>query len=372
MKVSVLQPQLKEALGIVSRAVDARPAVPILSNILLRTEGGRLLLTGSNLDHMVTVAVGAAVDTPGEITLPAKTFAELVGSLPPERIDLTLIADTNTVAIKCGKARSTVRGQSAVEFPPLPDVIQWQLQLPAALLKRMIQGVAICAAKEDNRPILTGIYMQLEGGNLVMAAADGYRLAVMRAEVASDLAFTQVVPAAMLKEFARVLTDDDDSTVSIAFDQSSIHLEHQQVTASIQTLEGKFPDFEALLPRHWNTRATLYRDDLLRACKRAEIFARDSNYSVRLAFKPADAPGEINVIGKSAERGDLEAMLDASVEGDALVAAYNVRYIMDILNALPSEQVVYDTDGEKHPCTFSPAGDNGNHTYLIMPMSLNR
>ena len=337
MKVSVLQPQLKEALGIVSRAVDARPAVPILSNILLRTEGGRLLLTGSNLDHMVTVAVGAAVDTPGEITLPAKTFAELVGSLPPERIDLTLNADTNTVAIKCGKARSTVRGQSAVESPPLPDVIQWQLQLPAALLKRMIQGVAICAAKEDNRPILTGIYMQLEGGNLVMAAADGYRLAVMRAEIASDLAFTQVVPAAMLKEFARVLTDDDDSTVSIAFDQSSIHLEHQQVTASIQTLEGKFPDFEALLPRHWNTRATLYRDDLLRACKRAEIFARDSNYSVRLEFKPADAPGapgEINVLGKSAERGDLEALLDASVEGDALSAAYNVRYIMDILNAL--------------------------------------
>lgn len=374
MNVAVIQDQLKYALSIAAKVVEPRPAIPVLSHLLLRAADGRFEITGSNLEQVVTVSVNARVDAPGEITLPARAFAELVSNLPPERIDMALDADTSTMAIRCGTTKSKLKGLPADEFPPTPAQQVAQIVMPADELKRLILGVAVCAAKDDARPILTGIYMSLENGCLVVAAADGYRLAVMRSEVRSDQSFTQIVPADSLKMFASVL-GDDDSPVSIAFDNNRVYLTHKQVSVAFQMLEGKFPDFESLLPRHWNTRATLYTEDLLRACKRAEIFARDSDYSTRFTFTPSDtpnAPGEINVIGRSAERGDLEAQLDATVEGEALTAAYNVKFLMDILSVLPSERVIFDTDGEKHPATFSPASDNGNHTYLLMPMSINR
>jgi DNA polymerase-3 subunit beta len=203
--------------------------------------------------------------------------------------------------------------------------------LPGRTFKEMILQTTFAAAKEDNRPILTGIYTQFDGNVLTMAAADGYRLAVRTAEI--EKTFTKpvdmVIPARSLSEVARVMSDDDEEvSITLPGERNIVMFHLKNVDISSQILEGKFPDFSAIIPRSYVTSTVMYTDDLLRACQRAEIFARDSAFSARIYVKPpkgAGEPGEVMVVGKSAERGDNEGMLDATVEGEPLDVSFNIK-----------------------------------------------
>lgn len=148
MRVSILQDQLARGLSIVSRAVDSRPTLPVLANVLLATEDARLKLSATNLEMSVTTYIGAKVDRPGAITLPAKTFTELVNNLSPERVDLTLDESTQTVNVRCGMTNSNIRGISASEFPPVPESGEPDVTIPAPLMRDMINQTVFAAAKK--------------------------------------------------------------------------------------------------------------------------------------------------------------------------------------------------------------------------------
>ncbi len=377
MRVSILQDQLTRGLSIVSRAVDSRPTLPVLANILLATEDARLKLAATNLEMSITTYIGAKVDRPGTITLPAKTFTELVSNLSPERVDLNLDNSTQTVNVRCGMTNSNIKGISAGEFPPIPEAGEPDVLLPAKLMRDMINQTVFAAAKEDNRPILTGLYTHFEGNMMTIAAADGYRLAVRTAKLEADFGKgrTLVIPARTMAELARIIGDEDKEVgITLPGERDMALFYYESTVISTQLLEGKFPDFGALIPKSYSTAMTVYTTDLLRACKRAEIFARDSNYSARIFVKPAKGPsepGEVTVIGKSAERGDNEGSLDASVEGDGLEVAFNIRYLIDVLNVIPDERVVLESNGAAHPGVIRP--ENGDDfVYIVMPMSINR
>lgn len=377
MRVSVLQDKLAKGLGIVGRAVENRPTLPVLGNILLATEDARLKLCATNLEMSITTWIGAKVDVEGAITLPAKTFADLVNNLSPERVDLTLDKATLTVNVRCGATNSNIKGISADEFPLVPQGGEGDIVVPGKVLKEMIVQTVFAAAKEDNRPILTGVQFQLDGSVMTLAAADGYRLAVRTAEI--DEHFPEpvefVVPARSLAEVGRVISDEDD-TVSITLpgerDIVLFHLKHTDIAS--QLLEGKFPDVSAIIPRQYITSTVMYTSDLLAACKRAEIFARDSAYSAKLLVKPASGPGEpgaVRIIGMSAERGDNEGMLDASVEGEPINISFNIRYLIDVLNVINDERVVFESNGPANPGVIRPE-NRDDFIHIIMPMSLNR
>ena len=377
MRVSILQDQLARGLSIVSRAVDSRPTLPVLANVLLATEDARLKLSATNLEMSITTYIGAKVDHPGSITLPAKTFAELVSNLSPERVDLLLDEATQTVNVRCGMTNSNIKGIGAGEFPPIPESAEPDVVIPAKLMRDMINQTVFAAAKEDNRPILTGLYTHFEGNIMTIAAADGYRLAVRTAKLEQTFAKprTLVIPAKTMGELARIIGDEEkEVSITLPGDRDLALFYYESTTISTQLLEGKFPDFGALIPKSYSTAMTVYTTDLLRACKRAEIFARDSNYSARLFVKPAKGPsepGEVMVVGKSAERGDNEGSLDASVEGDGLEVAFNIRYLIDVLNVIPDERVVLESNGSAHPGVLRP--ENGDDfVYIVMPMSINR
>src|SRR5690606_31148813 len=380
MRVSVLQENLAQALSIVSRAVDSRPTLPVLANVLLETDGDtRLRLSATNLELSITTYIGAKVENAGAITLPAKTFAELVNTLSPERVDLTLDAATHTVNLRCGTTSTNIKGIAATEFPQLPEADSInRIALPGALLKSMITETTFAAAKEDNRPILTGILTQFSGSTLTLAAADGYRLAVRTATL-EDASFENqiemVIPARSLAEVARVITDDDSEIAVTLPDERNVMLfSTEHTTISTQLLEGRFPDFNGIIPKSYSTAATVYATDLLRACKRAEIFARDSANSARITVTPPNGkggPGELRVVGKSGERGDSEGMIDASVEGDALEASFNIRYLIDALNVIRDERVTLESNGPSHPCVIRPEGRD-DFVYMVMPMSITR
>jgi len=221
------------------------------------------------------------------------------------------------------------------------------------------------------------VLMQLDGNVMTMASADGYRLAVRTTEIEQTFSKRTdlVIPAKALTEVGRVIGDDDDVvTITLPKDRDIVlfHMKHTDIAT--QLLEGKFPDFAAIIPRSYVTSSVMYTSDLLAACKRAEIFARDSAYSAKLYVKPAPGPGEpgaVQIVGLSAERGDNEGTLDASVEGEALNISFNIRYLIDVLNVIDDERVVLESNGAANPGVIRPE-NRDDFVSVIMPMQVTR
>lgn len=379
MKISVLQENLAKGLGIVNKAVESRPTMPVLGNILLETEDARLKLAAVNmgLGMGITCWIGAKVEQPGAITLPAKTLADLVNNLSPERVDLALDTNTQTVNLRCGGTRSNIKGIDPDEFPPVQQPDEGDFAVSGKVLKEMINQTVFAAATEDNRPILTGIYTRLENDVLTMTASDGYRLAVRTTKLMENFAtpVEMVIPARALAEVARIISDDDaEVMVTLPGERDIVLFQMPNVVVSSQLLDGKFPDVGAIIPRSYSTATVMYTSDLLRACQRAEIFARDNAYSGRLYVKPPKGPGEpgeVMVASKSAERGDNEGMIDASVEGEPLDISFNIKYLIDVLRVIHDERVVLESNGAANPGVIRPE-NRDDFVHVIMPMSVTR
>lgn len=377
MRVSILQDQLARGLSIVSRAVDSRPTLPVLANILLSTEEGRLKLVATNLEMSITTYIGAKVDKPGAITLPAKTLTELVNNLSPERVDLALDAATQSVHVRCGTTTSNIKGIAATEFPPIPEGNDPDVIISGRVLKEMINQTVFASAKEDTRPILTGLYVQFDDDVMTIAAADGFRLAVRTARIEQRFpqAKEYVIPSRAMAEVARIIVDEDkDVGITLPSERDMVLFYIENTVVTSQLLEGKFPDFSAIIPKSYNTAVTVYTTDLLRVCKRAEIFARDNNNSARIKIAPPDGPGEpgtMLVTGKSSERGDSEGLIDAGVEGAGVEVAFNVRYLIEVLNVIPEERVVLESNGPASAGVLRPEGRD-DFIHLVMPMSTGR
>lgn len=380
MRVSVLQENLQRGLGIVSRAIHSRPTLPILANVMLATDDERLQLSATNLELGITCWIGAQVSAPGAITLPARTLQELVNTLPPERVDIDLDQRTLTCHLACGLKVANIKGMDAGEFPVVPRFdAQRAIAVNAPAFREMIDQVVFAAAREDNRPILTGVLMRFEDDIVTLAAADGYRLAVRTAQlmvsVGSPAPEPVIVPARTLQELARIISDVDDEVLIALPDgrgQVMFRLKNAEVVS--QVIEGKFPDYEAIIPRSYDTMVLCYTDDLLAACKSSEVFAKDSANTARVMVAPSGVPGvpgRVTVAGQSQEKGDAQAPVDASIEGNAVEISFNIRYLIDVLNVIREDQVVLETSGPTAPGVVRPAGRD-DFIHVIMPMSTGR
>ena len=371
MKVSVLQENLQKALAAASRAVDNRPTLPVLANVLIATEDSRLRISATNLEMSITTWIGAKINEPGSITLPAKTFSELVNNLSPERVDMILDPVTQTVNVRCGATNSNIKGIDATEFPMVPTGGEPDFSVPSRVLKEMVTEFA--AAKDDNRPILTGIYTSIENNILTMAAADGYRLAVRTTQLETAISPKKelVIPSKAFSEVARLITDEDDQVlVTLPGARDLVMFQTRNSEISTQLLEGRFPNFRDIIPRGYSTITTIETQDLLRAAKRAEIFARDEANSAILTITPPQAPGEsgeMQIIGKSKERGDLDGILHPTIEGQAIEITFNVRYLIDVLNVIQEDMVQIESNGAQNPGVVRPQGRD-DFVHVIMPM----
>ncbi len=375
MKVSVLQENLAKALGIVSRAVPSRLTMQVLGNVKLETEEGRLKLSATNLELGITAWIGAKIEEDGAITVPARTFADLVNNLSPERVDLELNVRTQTLHVHCGATNSNIKGIDAAEFPPIPEAGDDPgIAVPGDVLREMITQTVFAAATDDNRPILTGIYTRIDGDSLTMAAADGYRLSVRTASL--DLGAPKpaelVIPARTMSELARIISDDDEEVlISIPPGRNQVIFHLKSVDVASSLLDGKFPDYNVIIPKSFTTSTVAYTADLLRACKRAEIFARDANNNAKVIVVPGDGPstpGRVRLAATSLERGDADAIVDATVDGDSQEISFNVRYLIDVLSVIREEQVLLESSGANAPGVIRPVGRD-DFIHVIAPMN---
>ncbi len=380
MRVSVLQENLHKGLSIVSRAIQTRPTLPILANVMIATDDARLQLSATNLDLGITAWIGAKVDEDGAITVPARTLQDLVSTLPPERVDMDVDIRTLTLHLRCGAKSANIKGMDATEYPLIPEFnAEHAVSIPAMTFKDMIDQVVFASAKEDNRPILTGVLMRFESDVLTLAAADGYRLAVRTMQLEMGVGDREpeplIVPARTMQELSRIISDEDDEIlIALPDGRGQVMFSLKSVLVVSQLIEGKFPDYEAIIPRRYETSVLAYTDDLLAACKSSEVFAKDSANTAKIMITPSGnptVPGTVVVAGRSQEKGDAEAPVDASIEGQGVEVAFNIRYLIDVLNVIKEDQVVLETSGPTAPGVVRPAGRD-DFIHVIMPMSTGR
>ncbi|MEJ5199127.1 MAG: DNA polymerase III subunit beta [Anaerolineae bacterium] len=394
MRLSILQENFAKGLAIVGRAVSSRSTLPVLGNILLSTDDGRLKLAATNLEVGVSCWLGAQVEDDGAITLPARLLTDWVNSVPPERIDLEMVVRTMSVNLKCARFESNIKGIDASEFPLIPTADgERSLGLPAATLRQIIDQVAFAAAdaKDTSRPALTGVLARFEGDRLTMAATDGYRLSVRRTQLSAPAPTDQsvIIPARALQEVSRISGEcDPEQAVEVAIasgrnqvlfrmkgkgegEKGAFH----QVDLVSQLIDAKFPDFNAIIPKSYTTRTVVDAAAFQRALKVASLFARDASDRVLFQIVPGSdtVPGRVVLRATSVEAGDNIGEVDALVEGNGLEIAFNARYLLEVLGVIDTPQVVLETTRPDRPGVFRPVGTGPEEfVHVIMPMQLNR
>ncbi|RLC99359.1 MAG: DNA polymerase III subunit beta [Chloroflexi bacterium] len=377
MKISCLQENLAKGLGIVGRAVSPRSTLPVLGNVLLATDAGRLKLSATNLEVGINCWIGAKVEEEGTTTVPARTLIDLVNALPPEQVDMELVVRTQTLNLRAGRSESNIKGIDAQEFPlvPVPEG-EGGIPIEPDVLRTATQQVAFAAATDESRPILTGVLAKFGESQLTLAAADGFRLSVRTFPLPQSIAdpFSIIVPARALVELSRISGDQKEPVViTITPTRNQVIFQLTDIVLVSQLIDGNFPDYRQIIPRDLTTHTVVDTAAFLKACKTALIFARDAAHIGRLHIKPSSelAPGHMVVSATSAETGDDVSELDASIEGEEIEIAFNVKYLIDVLSVADSPQVALDTTTSSSPGVIRPVGE-ADFTHVIMPMHLGR
>jgi DNA polymerase-3 subunit beta len=378
MRISCLQENLARGLNIVSRAVAPRTAtLPVLTHVLLATDNGRLKIAATNLELGVSCWIGAKIEDEGAITVPARTFSDLVALLPADKVDLDLNIRTQSLRVQAGKTDNNIKGIDAQEFPIIPTFNAGAAAfVDPAVLKKMIAQVQFAAATDESRPTLTGVLTKLDGDTITMAATDGFRLSVRSGKLKEPVseARTILIPAKALAEVARVMGDQEEPvavSVTPSHGQVLFHMSNVDVVA--QLIDQKFPDYDPIIPKKHDTRTVMNTADMLKACRQAGIFARDSLDTVRIAIKPGEElePGKVTVTARADETGDNQSELEATVNGDGLEIGFNVKYLIDALAAVDTPQIALETTAPQRPGVIRALGDE-SFLHLVMPMHLPR
>ncbi|HEU4328587.1 MAG TPA: DNA polymerase III subunit beta [Roseiflexaceae bacterium] len=376
MKLSCLQENLKRGLAIVGHAVAGKSTLPVLSNILIATDEGRLKLAATNLEIGITCWIGAKVEEEGAITVPAKLLSDVVGGLPNDRIVLGLDARTQTVHLQCARNEANIKGIEADEFPVIPTVSGRgpTVLFPPDLLREAIEQVAFAAASDDTRPVLAGVLLRLRGNTATLAAADGFRLSVRTVNLPEPVAeaLDVIVPARALQELARTLGDVEGNVeITITPNGGQILFHTEQMDLVSRLIEGKFPDFERIIPASFSTRTVLDTQELAKAVKLASYFANASANIVKLTMESGGdlGPGRLTISANAAEVGDQKSALDGMVHGEGGQIALNVKFLAEALQSFKTPQIALETQTPQSPGVFKPIGTEG-FVHIVMPMTV--
>lgn len=374
MNVTIAQATLAKALGIVTKAVNHRSTLPVLGNVALYADGDGVRVAATDLNVGITLWIPGQVDDAGAITLPARLFAEFVNSLPDAPVSLNLLTKTMTAALSCGRTQANIKGIDAAEYPQLAEQVAddvTAVTLSAATLRNMVDAVLFAAATDVSRPTLTGVKLDMQGGQLKLAATDGYRLAVATETVETDAELSAIVPATALATMSGILADADtvrmwvdDGRKMVVEATATEKAKWRHACVEMSLIDAKYPDYSAIIPKRADVKATVNVDALSKAVRVAQLFGRDNSNIVRLNA----GDGRMVVSATSSEAGDNTSELAAEVDGDGIEIAMNSRYLLDMLAQLDVTDVTLEMTQPNRPLKVATDG----RLYVVMPMNLAR
>jgi DNA polymerase-3 subunit beta len=364
MELTVTQENLARALGGVGRVASSRTGLPILGNILLLTDGTRLLVAATNLEIASVYHVGSKIITPGAITVPARLINEFIASLPAGSVELKVTNDK--LSISSGRYSSVINGIIADEFPELPTIDEKAsllYKVEVSDFKLAVSQTIITAGSDSTRPVLTGVFWHSIDGKVYLAATDGYRLSE-RNLMSADGELAAIIPASTLQEVLRTLSDDTDE-IEMLFDDTQVRFRMSGVEITSRLIDGKYPDYRQLIPATSESTITINTAEFTRITKIAGLFARASGGSITLT---ADSKSQtLSIHSVASELGENTSSADAKIEGDGQVTL-NSRYLSDALSVVGADMVVFRFSGKLAACVLTPMDESSEYTHIIMPL----
>lgn len=372
MNISCLQENLSSALSFIRSGVGKESGLPILSTILIRTEGKLIYLNTTNLEIAVQCCVRGIIEEDGSIAVPAKTFLDFILLLPKEKIKLKTEGDT-TLSISCGTYTTKINGILPDEFPLIHLPQEGKIFHCAQKdFKRALVSSSQAAAQQETRPELHGVYLQVksEQKKAVCAGTDAYRLSenIFSLSDANCDECSCIIPLRTAQELSRTILSDDDTLCEVGITDTQAYVKTEYVECVSKIIQGTFPDYRSIIPQNFNTKALINREELARAVKATSLFSRGGLNDIACRFFPAEnTHGTVMLSSANASVGENTVTLNAELSGGENSITVNYRYLLDGLGHINSDTVLFGVVDTQSPCVIRPVGAD-DFTYLIMPI----
>ena len=393
MKIICSQVDLKNNLSLVSRAVSTRPTHPILANVLMIADRdkNKVTVTGFDLSLGMRSSFPSEVEEGGVITLPAKLLNDIVSKLPEGEIMISYDEDdlenNPLVSIESLSGKYQLRGVLGDEYPELPTAgTEEALMLPMAALTEGLKGSLFAASSDETKQVLTGVHLIRELDTLEFAATDGHRLAVVKTveeendeegeeeitsiDTKSDESqnFAVTIPARALRELEKMLAmAKDEDSLALFVDEGQVVFELGEQNLTSRKLDGTYPNYNGLIPRQFERTMVVERKRLIESLERVSVLADQKNNMVKFTVDGDNEHVTLSVEAKELGNG-RESML-AQITGDDLEIGFNIRYLMEGLKAISTEQIKFNFNSPTQSVIITPLGGL-KMTYLIMPVQL--
>jgi DNA polymerase-3 subunit beta len=365
MKVSATREHLLEALQSVIGVVERRQTMPILSNVLLSASDNRLRVTGTDLEVELVAAAQVSVQQPGDITVPGRKMLDIVRTLP-EKTSVTLAREGEKVVLRGGRSRFSLSSMPASEFPVIDDIqAQQTLQIRAHECRRLIDKTHFAMAQQDVRYYLNGTLLETDGKALRAVATDGHRLSWCEVALDGKARDLQqiILPRKGVLELQRLL--DGEGDIEIAIGTNHIRVQIGEVRFTSKLIDGKFPEYDRVIPALPPRVMTAPRDAMRATLQRTAILSNEKYRGVRLTF----AEGLLTVQAHNPEQEEAEDQLEVGFTGEEIEIGFNVSYLLDALAAIDADTVEVGLTDANSSCLIRKPGDS-TVKYVVMPMRL--
>lgn len=365
MWVTCSQASLLKGVQLASRAISSRTTMPILGYILLETMRDRVRLTATDLELAIQVDVDAEVKKGGQITLPARILAEIVGNLPEAGVEIKAVDAANQVQITCEASEFEILGLPSTDFPTIPKANGNEIAtLDADLLRTMVSQTIIAVSADETRPFLTGIYVVMDEAEVRFVATDGGRLALRKTRLAGSAKQKAgvIVPAKAMAELTRALGSvSGDVQLAMADNQLLFAMPGLKVFSRL--ISGQFPNYQQVIPQEFKQRIRVQTERLLRTVRRMSITARDSANVIRLSAKGQ----KLTITSNTPEVGKAREEVDVAAEGETVDTAFNARFLLDCLNNIDADELFFELTGPLSPGAIRPAAHT-DYVYVLAPV----
>ncbi|MFN2544398.1 MAG: DNA polymerase III subunit beta [Actinomycetota bacterium] len=361
MKFRCDRDDLSDALQTVQRGVSTRPGIPALTGVLIEADGDTLTLTTTDLEVSARLTIPIQAQERGVALIPARLLADMIKSLPQAPVQFD--ADQSQARIQCGAFEGNVRLLPAEDFPSWQEPAGTPVSLEAGRFAEAVTQVARAASRDEARPTLTGVLLEMTREGVTLVATDSYRLALRDLTATAASETTALVPERALSEAGRAAGGDEKGQVEVILDQSQVTFRIGPLTLVSRLIEGQFPNYRQLLPENYENRLTVSRQQLLDAVKRVGLLARE-NTPIRMEF---NALG-VRLSSSSPDLGGAVEAVEARYEGQDITVAFNPGYLADGLQASTGESVHLEIKDGLKPGVVR--GEGSEFTYLVMPVRL--
>lgn len=370
MKVSLILENLRKKILFLNHAISTRTQLPTLLNFLIEAKKGKLSISATDLEVGITTEISAKIEEEGAITVPAKTFTELIGTIFLDKITLETSGDG--LVLTGNKTTTVFQTSPAEDFPKLyEDKGKQILSLAKETMGKDFSKVVFAASPDSERPALSGVLIREETDGFLLVATDGYRLS-LRKHALKNVKKTKredlisiLVPSRVIKELIQMEKDEDGSDVGVyvSAEKNQIVFSTSDTTLVGRLIEAEFPSYEKIIPGDFSTKTVFQKEDLQRAIKAAYVFARQTAGIVKMSIKS----GKIIISANAPSVGKNTIEVDAKTIGEENDIAFNARYLLDFLSIATSEEISFEMTGPLNPGVFKEEGDS-TFLHLIMPI----